>query len=389
MAPLTHRKALILLIFSHLSIDLYGSFLAPLQPFLIQKHSLSLTQAGLLVSIFSISASLLQPLYGFWADRIGKRFFVILAPVLAASFMSLLTRAENYFLLMACLVLAGVGIAAFHPQASSLSHAVSGNRKGLGMSLFISGGNIGTALGPLYIMFFVNRFGLESAVYAAVPGLLLSLALLMYCPEMPRQETKIRFSTIRDDIKRYAGPLSTLYAIVVFRTFVQLSFITFIPVLLKQMELPPLLIGVGVTCFTGFGALGGLTGGFLFDRIGGRNLFLISSITAPLFLFLAVTVQNIILTVLFTAIAGFLLMMTIPISVLMGQSIVPNAISTVSSLMMGFGWGVGGMLVPLAGRYADATSIPETLRVVALLPLLYTVLAWRLPGKKTLVQTVS
>lgn len=122
--------------------------------------------------------------------------------------------------------------------------------------------------------------------------------------------------------------------------------------------------------------------GFLFDRVGGRTLFLVSSIAAPLFLFLAVTVQPPIFIIVNVAIAGFFLMMTIPVSVLMGQSIVPNAISTISSMMMGFGWGVGGMLVPLAGRFADLTSIQQTLRILAFFPLLYAILAWRLPGRK-------
>ena len=137
-----------------------------------------------------------------------------------------------------------------------------------------------------------------------------------------------------------------------------------------------------MTSLTGFGAIGGLVGGFLYDRVGGRNLFLLSSIVAPIFLFLAVTVRSPIFIIINVAIAGFFLMMTIPVSVLMGQSIVPNAISTISSLMMGFGWGVGGMLVPLAGRFADLTSIQQTLRILAFLPLLYAILAWRLPGRE-------
>src|ERR1043165_2316865 len=108
-SPLTHRKALLLLIFSHLSVDLYGSFLAPLQPYLISKHHLTLAAAGFLVSLYSISASLLQPVYGFFADKIGKRFFVMLAPLIASIFMSLLPLAPTYLLVMICLFVAGIG----------------------------------------------------------------------------------------------------------------------------------------------------------------------------------------------------------------------------------------------------------------------------------------
>jgi MFS transporter, FSR family, fosmidomycin resistance protein len=382
MPPLTHRKALLLLIFSHFSVDLYGAFLAPLQPFLIEKHHLSLAQAGLLVSLYSLSASFLQPVYGYWADKLGRRFFVILAPLVVGTFMSMLLLVPNYWLLLLCLFVGGVGVAAFHPQASSLSHSVSGNRKGLGMSLFISGGNIGSAVGPLYLIFFIQTFGTDSTSLAAIPAIVLSLILMVYCPELPRQTLALKLSELFRDVSKYASSLGSLYFIVVFRTFVQLSFITFIPVLLNQMNLPPIYIGAAVTSLTGFGALGGLVAGFLYERAGGRNLFLLSSIASPIFLFLAVTVQSPIFIIINVAIAGFFLMMTIPVSVLMGQSIVPNAISTISSLMMGFGWGVGGMLVPLAGRFADLTSIQQTLRILAFLPLLYAILAWRLPGRQ-------
>jgi MFS transporter, FSR family, fosmidomycin resistance protein len=388
MPPLTDRKALLLLIFSHFSVDLFGSFLAPLQPFLIERHHLTLTKAGLLVSLYSISASLLQPIYGYWSDRLGRRFFVMLAPLVASVFMTMLPFASNYGMLMFFLFLGGIGVAAFHPQASSLSHAVSGSRKGIGMSLFISGGNIGTAIGPLYLIFFIQQFGLDSIYLAAIPGIVLTLGLLFYCPEMAKQKSTLILSEMIGQFREFVRPLGALYSIVVLRTLVQLSFITFVPVLLSQMELSAIYIGGAVTCLTGFGALGGLAGGFLYDRIGGRNLFLLSSALSPLFLFLAVTVHSPAAILLNAGLAGFFVMMTIPVSVLMGQSIVPHAISTVSSLMMGFGWGVGGMLVPLAGRLADLTSIQETLRMLAFVPILYGVLAWKLPRKDQVALSV-
>ena len=204
---------------------------------------------------------------------------------------------------------------------------------------------------------------------------------MLYCPELPQQTSILAVAKLLKEMKQYARSLGALYLIVVFRTLVQLSFITFIPVLLSQMNLSPLYIGAAVTCLTGFGALGGLVGGFLYDRIGGRNLFLLSSTISPIFLFLAVTVASPVAIIVHVALGGFFLMMTIPVSVLMGQSIVPHAISTVSSLMMGFGWGVGGMLVPLAGRFADLSSIQETLRYLAFMPILYGIFAWRLPKR--------
>ena len=302
--------------------------------------------------------------------------------------MSLLPLAPRYSLLMMLLFVGGAGVAAFHPQASSMSHAVSGNRKGIGMSLFISGGNIGSAVGPLYLIFFINQFGLNSTLLAALPGVALTFLLLFYCPEIPHQSSPIDITQISKELKHWAKSLGSLYVIVVFRTLVQLSFITYIPVLLSQMNLPAIYIGAAVTCLLGFGALGGLLGGFLYDRMGGRTLFLISSALSPVFLFMAVTFTSPGLILLSVALAGFFLMMTIPISVLMGQTIVPHAISTISSLMMGFGWGVGGLLVPIIGRVADLTSIQDTLRILSLVPIVYGILAWRLPKREQVASII-
>ncbi len=124
--------------------------------------------------------------------------------------------------------------------------------------------------------------------------------------------------------------LGPLYTIVVFRTLVQLSFLTYIPIFLKQMNLSPIRIGTAITAFAAAGAVGGMIAGSLFDRIGGRKLFLISAMISPVFLLLTAQTRSPEWLILWFSLAGLFLMMTIPISVLMGQTIVPGAISTVS-----------------------------------------------------------
>lgn len=360
-------------------MDFYGSFLSPLQPFLVTRHHLSLAQAGFLAATYSISASLLQPLYGYLADRFRKNLFVVVGPLFAAIFMTLLPHANQYGLLVLCLILAGVGVAAFHPQGSSLSHEFSGRKKGIAMSMFISGGNFGSAVGPLVLMYVVTRGGLDSTYWFAIPGILISAALLLFSPAPAKSDAARTHEALIQELKSSVKPLANLYGLVVFRTLVQLSFLNFTAILLKQMNFSSLSIGLAVTAYLSAGAIGGVIGGILYDRIGGRNLFVVSSLLAGLFLSLMFFVQSPAWMIVCFALGGFALMMTIPVSVLMGQSILPNAISTVSSFMMGFGWGAGGMLIPLVGAFADATSVPTALRMVALIPILYLPFAFRLP----------
>ena len=69
------------------------------------------------------------------------------------------------------------------------------------------------------------------------------------------------------------------------------------------------------------------------------------------------------------AIGGFFLQSTLPVNVTFGQALAPVSAATVSSLMMGFAWGTGGLSVPLVGMIADRVGIEPTLSGLALVPL--------------------
>jgi MFS transporter, FSR family, fosmidomycin resistance protein len=80
---------------------------------------------------------------------------------------------------------------------------------------------------------------------------------------------------------------------------------------------------------------------------------------------------------------GFLLQSTLPVNVTFGQTIAPIGAATVSSLMMGFAWGMGGFIVPLVGLLADRIGIERTLVTMAFVPLLAALLAVPLPRTGT------
>lgn len=255
------------------------------------------------------------------------------------------------------------------------------------MSLFISSGNFGSAVGPLCILYAVSRIGFESSYVAAIPGILLTVLLFISLPNVAQPAAQTPLRELLRRFRRSARPLGAVYLIVVFRTLVQLSFLTFMPLHLKATNHETMFIGWAVSGFLAGGATGGMLGGYLYDRIGGRNVFLLSSGVAPIFLLGSLYLASPSLLIASYAIGGFFLMMTIPASVLIGQTLMPDAISTISSLMMGFGWGVGGMMVPIAGTLADMTSIPQTLAVLAVVPLLYLPFVWKLPDRSTEQET--
>src|SRR5438093_631100 len=158
------RSRLALVTLGHFLNDSYGSFFAPILPVLVEKLSLSLTAASGLAAIPSLTSALFQPLYGMASDRIRGRCGIILGPLGSVVCMGSLGVVPHAFL-VALLLLAGLGSAAFHPQAVAAAGTVSGARRGLGIAVFTCGGNLGCAVGPLAMVGAVHFCGLDRSYY--------------------------------------------------------------------------------------------------------------------------------------------------------------------------------------------------------------------------------
>ena len=84
------------------------------------------------------------------------------------------------------------------------------------------------------------------------------------------------------------------------------------------------------------------------------------------------------------AIAGFLIYLSIPANLLEAQELFPGNVSTVSSLMIGFAWGVAGLALTPLGALADRVGVPTTLTVLAFASLGGMLLTWALPRPEVL-----
>jgi len=157
----------------HFIHDIYSSFLAPLLPLFIEKLSMSLSQAGLLASVAQIP-SLLNPYIGSLSDRISVRYFIILAPAMTAIPMSLIGLAPSYGVLMILLFITGISVAVFHVPSPAMISRLSGTKKGLGMSFYMTGGELARTVGPLIAVGAVSLMGLEGFYPIMVFGLIAS-----------------------------------------------------------------------------------------------------------------------------------------------------------------------------------------------------------------------
>lgn len=369
-----------LLASTHFVVDGYGNIYAPLLPLLIPQLGLSLAAAGTLQMCYQMSSSVAQLGFGSLADRWRPRALVLVGPFISVSILTLIGLAPNVWALAAVLIVGGLGGAAFHPPAAALVHRFSGDHKGLAMSVHISGGSLGFALGPLLFAPFVQHVGLGWTPVLMIPG---SIVLALFLRNVPRidrlqeQHESRGFAALRP----YAKPLSLLYAIVVLRTLASLSFATFMPVMLTRRGMSVAAAGTAVAVYLLASGIGGFLGGPAADRWGPRQVIIFSLVSAVPFLALAPTLSG--WTFVFVlAVGGFLLQSTLPVNVTFGQTLAPISAATVSSLMMGFAWGTGGLSVPFVGMLADRIGIERALVTMAFMPLLAAALAIPLPSKK-------
>lgn len=355
---------------AHFFVDLYSSALSAFQPLLVQTLGLTLTQAGFLGGALSFSSSVTQPAYGYLSDRYHSKLFTALAPAVAGLFISLLGVAPSYPWLILMVLLGGAGIASFHPQGSARATLGMERDRTKWMAVFISSGTLGLALGPMFYSGLITRLGLPGAAWGALPGVAITLLLLVYLHEPPREEHHRR-SMDWSPLKGCWRPLAILYALVFIRSILQITFTQFLPLYLNRERGFSLYeSSLGLTLYLASGAVGGFLGGNLADRFGGRAVILSSWILSLPCLALFFFAPTQWLAFLGLSLGGLALLFTIPVNVTMAQALAPGHTGTISALMMGFAWGAAGILfVPLTGFVAERFSLHVALSSLLVFPL--------------------
>lgn len=367
----------------HFIGDFYVSFINPLLPVFVERFSLTLTQVGLMVGVSRFLAFIVQPPVGYLADHYRTRFFVLGGPLLAIVFIPLVGIAPAFLMLILFICLGSIGSSMFHPTVAGMVSTYSGRHFGFSLSIFNMGGTLAFAAGPLFITYFVSSYGLSITPYTMIFGLAV-MALLFRIIPFPKGEglKNLGFiGSLREVLGTVWKSMVLIWIVMVLRTFVAQSFITFIPVLYAREGYSLVSIGTMVSLFTVAGAISGLLAGHLSDRIGYKPIFYATfGLATPSLYLLLYLSGNWIYATVFGA--GFFVMATLPLGVAMAQELAPRGRSMVSSLMMGLAFGTGGMMTPVTGMLADVFSIRSVLFFLAIIPFLTIGLISLLPEKK-------
>ncbi|MBW2442921.1 MAG: MFS transporter [Deltaproteobacteria bacterium] len=364
----------------HFIHDVYTGFLAPLLPLLIEKLSLSLTQAGFLSTIMQLPA-LLNPHIGQLADRISGRYFVILAPALTAVPMSLIGMAPSYGVLLILMFITGVSVSVWHVPAPVMIAELSAARKGRGMSFFMTGGELARSVGPLVAVGAVSVFGLEDFYPVMIFGLLATVWLYFKLRTIPvRQVGSRRKFSVLETWRTLSFVLLPLSAILVARGFMHAAMTAFLPTYIKMETGNLWLAGIALTLFEAAGVAGVLMAGSISDWFGRRKTLLVSLLGAPLFLFIFTLSGGWIRLAALIA-TGFTLLSTSPVMLALVQENARQAPAAANGFYMMASFIARSAVVVVVGFIADRIGLNATYLISAAMGLVGIPFVLMLPRK--------
>ncbi len=371
-----------LLALGHLVIDTNQGSLPALLPYLKAVLGLTYTATGVIVLMASVTSSLIQPLFGFLADKTSRRWLLPLSVFLSSVGIALSGVAPSYYALLALVMVSGFGVAAYHPEGYRTATQVAGDRKATGVSIFSTGGNIGIAVGPPLITLLLVSFGLPGTLGMLLPGLLVTVLLVTVLPGLSRPlPARAQGATLAP--KTMVKGMSLLILVVAIRSWTQLGFTTYMPFYyLEVLKGDPRMVGTLLAVFLGAGAAGTLVAGPISDRVGHRRYMVsVFFLTPPLAV--AFLLVSGLWTFVLLAALGFVLVSTFTVSVVLGQAYMPRNLGMASGLIVGFAIGAGGVGATALGWVADHWGLPSALWISALTPILGCAVSLTLPEPRS------
>jgi FSR family fosmidomycin resistance protein-like MFS transporter len=372
----------------HLLNDMMQSLLPAIYPDLKSNLGLNFGQIGVVTLVYQITASILQPMIGLYADRRPTPLALPGGTLFTLSGLLVLSVAHHYGILLVGAALIGVGSSVFHPESSRVARMASGGRYGLAQSIFQVGGNIGQAVGPLAAALVVVRWGQSSIAFFALLSLV-SCTILWNVGLWYKHHgvERLRRSASHKSVTVALPPRVALTGLAVLMTMM-LSKFTYLAAissyytfyLIQRFGLSVQNAQLHLFVFLSAIAVGTMVGGPLGDRLG-RKFIIWFSILAPLPFTLLLPHVSLFWTGPLTVIIGLLLASAFPAIVVYGQELIPGKVGMISGMFFGLAFGIGGLAAALLGVLADRTSIEYVYQVCAYLPLIG-VLAGFLPDTR-------
>ena len=368
-----NNTAIMWLSLAHLANDTYTGFLNPLMPFIAEKLGFTLGLATILLGITQICSNLFQPIFGYFADNMIKRFFIFWGLIFTSIFIPLAPSAQNVFILTLFMVLGSLGSSFFHPQATGFINFFSSSDCSKNMGIFVGFGSMGFALGPLLAAYITQDFGLDNILYTSILGLILASTMFLLVPKLSiiykkpeKKEFTKTFKTIFSNLQ-----IKYLMLISMMKSLVTSSSCILLPFLWKSLGHGAFYIGFALFLFVFAGAIGSLTSPYIEKKWGSRFIIYLSMwITFPLMVCFALTYKTMpFFSLILFSLIGFCTMLAQPVTLIWAQKTLPQYKSIIAGLINGFCWGIIALCLSFLGIIAQKYGIISILVILTFLPI--------------------
>jgi MFS transporter, FSR family, fosmidomycin resistance protein len=381
---MTRYRLVLLLSFGHLATDINQGALPAILPFLISEYKLTYSAGASIIFAANSASAVVQPLFGYLADRISRNWLLPLAILLAGLGIGSIGFAGSYGLIIVLAVISGVGIAAFHPQAARLVNFAAGGKKGTSMSFFGLGGILGFAIGPVLATVALAAVGLKGTIVLFIP---VFVAFLLFSSQLPKfnQLEKIKLQSGSNGNQRKRKDqwfsFSLLSLIIMGRSTIFFGFNTFIPLYWTgHFNRSMVEGGLALSTVVVSGVFGNIVGGWISDRIGFKKTIILGFFGLAVLLPVFISIENPFIGLVFLVPIGFMLTATYSPTIVLGQEYLPNHVGFSSGITLGISVAFGGIAAPFIGMIADSRGIWWSLAVLTLFPVINGFLSLLLPG---------
>jgi Arabinose efflux permease len=378
MKDFLRNRNLLTLMLGHLTVDSYVGVIPVLYPILIGRFQLSLATVGLVSLAYSGMAAISQPLFGVIADRFGTRLTGVALAWTALTF-ALIGFVPSFPLLLVVACASGLGSGAFHPfGALDVRALLPAWRRSFGMSVYVTAGTVGVAIGPLVGIVLFGTLGIHGTGLLVIPGVAAGSYLLWRMRSAVSLAAHPPRTAVQQAVPVFA--LAMVIGVMMSRSWTVGVFQAFTPTWYAQLGYGPAFYGPLITTFVLASAVGTVGCGTLADRYGRRTVILGTLVLSAPAIFLYTMFPG---PWAFASaiLIGFLAASTAPLMLLMAQQLMASRAGLASGLVMGLGFVTGAIGVPINGAIADRIGLQKSLMTHVILVLATIVIAWFLPGE--------
>ncbi|MDD6088920.1 MAG: MFS transporter [Desulfovibrionaceae bacterium] len=384
-------RKILLMSLGHLACDINGNALPALLPYLAAAYQFDYRTCGTLAFAYAVVSSVIQPVFGLFADRVRRSWFIPLGIILAGCSLGIVGYLDTYWTILLAFIFCGIGSAIFHPEGARAANQVSGDHKGTGLSIFSIGGNSGLVVGPFIILLFVGGiplgsftlggFGLRGTAAFGVISTLVALYLYSQIAEWnltPRRNSQKTADATLPDNNWQA--FSILSVCVITRAILFFGFNMYVPMywhhVFHSTEQTANLV---LIVFCGVGLLSNLIGGIIADRFGYVSIIRWTFWLSLPFVAVFPLITDPTLAFILMLPIAFVIFAPFSSMVVLGQKYLARNMGFASGITLGVGMSIGGTFTPIIGWVADNYGgLPVALHILTVFTFLGAIAAMRL-----------